>query len=262
MKEYFEVTNSFKKLLQKYNAEEDSFEIIVSFGNMNSKLNELNNENINKKLESIEENLILLDEKEEIKKVKFRIAMNIGEIENLLNEEDLEKQSVINIDRLKQKKEKINPAVVGTIASMSTLLMRTSPLGILAAGLLGTIGAKVINEQNRAKATTADLLVIGYYLSMYDHEGIFGEGISSAKAIESIAFALNVNANTLRGKRDYFDSIIPQEKRKSKRKGYSDIKSTAVYDAIIEEYSNYDENKVRNEVISIIEKYIPAEEKS
>lgn len=224
---------------------------------MNSKLNELKNENINKKLESIEENLILIEEKDEIKKVKFRIAMNIGEIENLLNESDLEKQSLLDIDSLVEKKEIMNPAVAGTVTTIAAALMRTSPLGILAAGLLGTLGAKVINDSNRAKASTSDLLVIGYYLSMYDHESIFGKDVSSAKAIESIAFALNVNANTLRGKRDYFDTLIPAEKRKSKRKGYLEIKSTAVYDSIIKEYSQYDEKKIREKVIEIIKKYIP-----
>jgi hypothetical protein len=70
---------------------------------------------------------------------------------------------------------------------------------------------------------------------------------------------LNVKPNTIRGKRDYFDSLIPKEDRKTKtRKGYNEIKSTKIYEAIIEKYShitNNDEKKMRKEIVDILAKY-------
>ena len=153
----------------------------------------------------------------------------------------------------------LNAAAAGMTASAGArALMKAGPLGMLAAGVLGVASMYILQDNEEPHIANKDLLAIAYYLSRFDHEYLFGLHISSAKAIDALGDVLHVKPNTIRGKRDYFDSLIPSKDRKSQRKGYNDIKSTKIYDEIINKYSyitNDDEKKMRKVVVDILAKY-------
>ena len=238
---------SLKEILKKENIDNDIFEIASRFGALKNALNyddELSSllndiENILKK--SLQSGGFNMED-------KLELFSMFGQLEN-----HLKNSSSHNNKKL------LNAAAVGMTASAGArALMKAGPLGMLAAGVLGVASTYILQDNEEPHISNKDLLTIAYYLSRFDHEHLFGLHISSAKAIEALGDVLNVKPNTLRGKRDYFDSLLPQEQRKSKRKGYDNIKSTQVYDTIIEKYNyitNHDEKKMRKIIIDILGKY-------
>ncbi len=159
------------------------------------------------------------------------------------------------------KNDKFMNALAGgmTASAGARALMKAGPMGMLAAGVLGVASTYILQDNEEPHIANKDLLTIAYYLSRFDHEHLFGLHLSSAKAIDALGDVLNVKSNTIRGKRDYFDSLIPQENRKTKtRKGYNEIKSTKIYEEIISKYNyitNEDEKQMRKVIVDILGKY-------
>jgi len=238
---------SLKEILKKEDIDNDIFEIASRFGaiknalsyddELASILNDIGN--ILKK--SLQSGAFNMED-------KLELFSMFGQLENHLK----------NSSQHKNKKI-LNAAAAGMTASAGArALMKAGPMGMLAAGVLGVASTYILQDNEEPHISNKDLLTIAYYLSRFDHEHLFGLHISSAKAIDALGDVLNVKPNTLRGKRDYFDSLIPNKDRKSDRKGYSEIKSTKIYDAIIEQYdyiSNDDEKKMRKIIIDILGKY-------
>jgi hypothetical protein len=239
--------SELKNILKKENINNDIFEIASRFGAIKNALaydDELaailnDVENILKK--SLQSGGFDMED-------KLELFSMFGQLENHLK----------NSSQHKNKKI-LNAAAAGMTASAGArALMKAGPMGMLAAGVLGVASTYILQDNEEPHISNKDLLTIAYYLSRFDHEHLFGLHISSAKAIDALGDVLNVKPNTLRGKRDYFDSLIPNKDRKSDRKGYSEIKSTKIYDAIIEQYSyisNDDEKKMRKIIVDILGKY-------
>lgn len=238
---------ALKEILKKESIDNDIFEIASRFGalknalayddELSSVLNDV--ENILKK--SLQNGGFEMED-------KLELFSMFGQLENHLK----------NSSEHKNKKI-LNAAAVGMTASAGArALMKAGPMGMLAAGVLGVASTYILQDNEEPHISNKDLLTIAYYLSRFDHEHLFGLHISSAKAIDALGDVLNVKPNTLRGKRDYFDSLLPKELRKSDRKGYNNIKSTKIYDEIIEKYSyitNDDEKKMRKIIVDILAKY-------
>ena len=238
---------SLKEILKKENINNDIFEIASRFGaikntlayddDLASLLNDV--ENILKK--SLQSGGFDMED-------KLELFSMFGQLENHLK----------NSSEHKNKKL-LNAAAVGMTASAGArALMKAGPMGMLAAGVLGVASTYILQDNEEPHISNKDLLTIAYYLSRFDHEHLFGLHISSAKAIDALGDVLNVKSNTLRGKRDYFDSLVESSLRKSDRKGYNEIKSTKVYDEIIKKYryiSNDDEKKMRKIIVDILGKY-------
>ncbi len=245
------ITNiiDLKEILKKDNIDNDIFEIASRFGaiknslrhddELSAQINDI--ENILKK--SLTQGTFHISDKLELFSMIGAIE---GHLKNTKSQED-------DLDRT------LNATAAGMTASAGArVLMKAGPMGMLAAGVLGVAGYYIMQKNEEPHIANKDLLVIAYYLSRFDHENLFGMHISSAKALDALGNVLNVKPNTIRGKRDYFDSIIDKKDRKSERKGYSDIKSTKVYDDIIEKYSyitNNDEKEMRKVVVEVLQKY-------
>ncbi len=249
MVDIVENITSLKNILKKDNINDDIFEIASRFGAIKSSLKE--DDELSALLQDIE--LILknaLTQGEFKFEDKLELFSMIGALENHVKNTTNEKDSMQDI---------LNATATAMTASAGArALMKSGPMGMLAAGVLGVAGYYILQKNEDPHISNKDLLIIAYYLSRFDHEQLFGLHISSTKAIEALSDVLNVKPNTLRGKRDYFDSLIPSKDRKSDRKGYSEIKSTKIYDEIIKEYryiSNDDEKTMRKEVVKILEKY-------
>lgn len=239
--------SELKDILKKENINNDIFEIASRFGaiknalgfddELSSVLNDI--ENILKK--SLQGGSFDMED-------KLELFSMLGALENHVKNSDSSKNS-----------KTLNAVAAGMTASAGArALMKAGPMGMLAAGVLGVASVYILQDNEEPHISNKDLLTIAYYLSRFDHEHLFGLHLSSAKAIDALGDVLNVKPNTLRGKRDYFDSLIPNENRKSDRKGYSEIKSTKIYDAIIEKYSyisNDDEKKMRKIIVDILGKY-------
>jgi len=238
---------SLKEILKKENINNDIFEIASRFGA------------IKNALAYDDELASILNDVETILKTslksgafdmedKLELFSMFGQLENHLKNSSQHKNKNI-----------LNATAMGMTASAGArALMKAGPMGMLAAGVLGVASTYILQDNEEPHISNKDLLTIAYYLSRFDHEHLFGLHISSAKAIDALGDVLNVKPNTLRGKRDYFDSLIPNQDRKSDRKGYSEIKSTKIYDAIIAQYSyisNDDEKKMRKIIVDILGKY-------
>jgi hypothetical protein len=239
---------NLKNILKKENVNNDIFEIASRFGaiknglsyddELSSVLNDI--ENVLKK--SLQNGSFEMED-------KLELFSMLGALENHVKKDQTNKNS-----------NTINSVAAGMTASAGArALMKAGPMGMLAAGVLGVASMYILQDNEEPHISNKDLLTIAYYLSRFDHEHLFGLHISSSKAIDALADVLNVKPNTLRGKRDYFDSLIPKEQRKTQtRKGYSEIKSTKVYDEIIKTYSyisNDDEKKMRKIIVDILGKY-------
>ncbi len=236
-----------KAILKKEDINNDIFEIASRFGaiknalayddELASILNDI--ENILKK--SLQSGDFDMED-------KLELFSMLGALENHVKSSNSNKSS-----------KTLNAVAAGMTASAGArALMKAGPMGMLAAGVLGVASVYILQDNEEPHISNKDLLTIAYYLSRFDHEHLFGLHISSAKAIDALGDVLNVKPNTLRGKRDYFDSLIPTKDRKSDRKGYSEIKSTKIYDAIIEQYSyisNDDEKRMRKIIVDILGKY-------
>lgn len=239
--------NDLKTILKKENIDNDIFEIASRFGaiknalsfddELASALNDI--ENILKK--SLQSGSFNIED-------KLELFSMLGALENHVKNYDSNNNSKI-----------LNTVAAGMTASAGArVLMKAGPMGMLAAGVLGLASTYILQDNEEPHISNKDLLTIAYYLSRFEHEHLFGLHISSAKAIDALGDVLNIKPNTLRGKRDYFDSLIPNEDRQSNRKGYSEIKSTKIYDVIIEHYSyitNNDEKKMRKVIVDILGKY-------
>lgn len=237
-----------KAILKKENIDNDIFEIASRFGAIKNALS--NDDELSSLLNDIEQILkkSLMNGGFDFED-KLELFSMFGGLEN-------------HISSLSSKntEQMLNAAAVGMSASAGArVLMKSGPLGMLAAGVLGVASTYILQSNEEPHIANKDLLTIAYYLSRFDHEHLFGLHLSSAKAIDALGDVLNVKSNTIRGKRDYFDSLIPKEDRKTKtRKGYSELKSTKIYDEIIEKYvliTNDDEKKMRKIVVDILEKY-------
>jgi hypothetical protein len=239
---------NLKNILKKENIDNDIFEIASRFGaiknalSYDDELSQLINDIQNILKSSLKNGAFDMED-------KLELFSMFGALENHIKN-----------DTSNQSNKILNAAAVGMSASAGArVLMKAGPMGMLAAGVLGIASAYILQENEEPHISNKDLLIIAYYLSRFDHEHLFGFHISSAKAIEALGDVLNVKPNTIRGKRDYFDSLIPKEDRKTKtRKGYNEIKSTKIYEAIIEKYSNItnnDEKKMRKEIVDILAKY-------
>ena len=240
-----DITN-LKNILKQENIDNDIFEIASRFGAIKNALS------YDDELSS------LLNDIEQILK---KSLMNGGfDFEDKLELFSMFGGLENHLSKTSEEDKVLNSAAAGMTASAGArVLMKAGPLGMLAAGVLGVASTYILQNNEEPHIANKDLLTIAYYLSRFDHEHLFGLHLSSAKAIDALGDVLHVKPNTIRGKRDYFDSLIPQEDRKTKtRKGYSEIKSTKVYDEIIEKYSlirNEDEKKMRKIVVDILEKY-------
>jgi len=238
-----------KEILKKDNIDNDIFEIASRFGAIKNSLR--HDDELSAQLNDIEQIL-----KKSLSQGAFHISDKlelfamIGALEGYLKNRKLPDDDL---------KHTLNATATGMTASAGArVLMKAGPMGMLAAGVLGVASYYIMQKNEEPHISNKDLLIIAYYLSRFDHENLFGIHISSAKAMDALGDVLNVKPNTIRGKRDYFDSILPSKDRKSDRKGYSNIKSTKVYDEIIEKYryiSNADEEKMRKVVVDVLKKY-------
>ncbi|WP_321779288.1 hypothetical protein [Sulfurimonas sp.] len=247
MNETIQNITSLKDILKKDNIDNDIFEIASRFGaiknalsyddELSSSLNDI--ENILKK--SLMSGGFKMED-------KLELFSMFGALENHLKNSSLTDENKL-----------LNSVAGGLSASAGArVLMKAGPMGMLAAGVLGVATTYILQNNEEPHIANKDLLTIAYYLSRFDHEYLFGLHLSSAKAIDAIGDVLNVKPNTIRGKRDYFDSLLPQEDRKSSRKGYNEIKSTKIYEEIIEKYSyitNNDEQRMRKVIVDILGKY-------
>jgi hypothetical protein len=239
--------SNLKLILKKENIDNDIFEIASRFGaiknalSFDDELSELLNdiETILKK--SLMSGGFSFED-------KLELFSMLGGLENHVKKSSDNDNSTF-----------LNSVAGGLTASAGArVLMKAGPMGMLAAGVLGVATTYILHKNEEPHIANKDLLTIAYYLSRFDHEYLFGLHLSSAKAIDALGNVLNVKPNTIRGKRDYFDSLLPIEKRKSSRKGYNEIKSTKVYEEIIKKYSyitNDDEQKMRKVIVDILGKY-------
>lgn len=241
--------SDLKNILKKENIDNDIFEIASRFGAIKNALRD--DDELSQLLNEIEQIL-----RKSLLNGKFNFEDKL-ELFSMFGAVDNHVKSSKSSD-----KEKLLTAVASgmTLSASARVLMNAGPMGMLAAGVLGVAGSYIVEKKNEEPhISNKDLLTIAYYLSRFDHEFIFGEHMSSAKAMDALGDVLNVKPNTLRGKRDYFDSLIPQEDRKTKtRKGYNEIKSTKIYEDIIARYSyvsNDDEKKMRKVIVDILAKY-------
>ena len=248
MKSVIQNIIDLKELLKKDNIDDDIYEIASRFGAIKNALsNEDDLSGILKDIEvilksSLSNGLFNISE-------KLELFSMFGSVENHLK---------YNFQNTKLEKGLNATGIAMTASAGARALMGAGPMGMLAAGVLGVAGYYIMKNNEEPHISNKDLLTIAYYLSRFDHEHLFGLHISSAKAIDAIGDVLNVKPNTIRGKRDYFDSIIPKEQRKSDRKGYSEIKSTKAYEEIIKKYShiqNEDEKVMRKVIVDVLAKY-------
>lgn len=247
MHNILEDIQTLKEILKKENINDEIFEIAFRFGAIKNALSfddelvALLNEIENILRKSLMNNTFKMED-------KLELFSMFGQIENHLKSNLVHKNNKL-----------INDTTIGMTASAGAkVLMKAGPMGLLAAGVLGVANTYILQNNEEPHISNKDLLTIAYYLSRFDHEHLFGLHISSAKAIDALGNVLNVKPNTLRGKRDYFDSLLPNELRKSDRKGYNEIKSTKIYDEIIQQYdyiSNEDEKKMRKAIVDILGKY-------
>ena len=217
---------NLKEILKKDDINDDIYEIASRFGAIKNALS-LEDE-LSQMLNDIENILktSLTNGKFDISE-KLELFSMFGSLENHLK----------NNSNISEYEHGLNATGVAMSASAGArALMNAGPMGMLAAGVLGVASYYIMKNNEEPHISNKDLLTIAYYLSRFDHEHLFGLHLSSAKALDALGDVLNVKPNTIRGKRDYFDSILPKDQRKSERKGYSEIKSTKVYDEIIEKY--------------------------
>ncbi|RLA78380.1 MAG: hypothetical protein DRG78_15250 [Epsilonproteobacteria bacterium] len=240
--------SQLKDILKKENIDKDIFEIASRFGAIKNTLS--HDDELSEVLNDIEQIL-----KKSIMSGNFdfedklELFSQFGALENYLK----------SIESTK-KNEFLGASTTAMSASVGArALMGAGPMGMLAAGVLGIASYYIMKDNEEPHIANNDLLTIAYYLSRFDHEYLFGLHLSSAKAIDALGDVLNVKPNTIRGKRDYFDTLLPLKDRKTKtRKGYSEIKSKKAYDKIIEKYSfitNDDEKKMRKVIVDILGKY-------
>jgi len=242
-----DITN-LKEILKKENIDNDIFEIASRFGAIKNALTY-----------DDELSAFLNDIEQILKKSLMNVTFNFEDKLELFSMFGGLENHISNI-KTKNKDKILNATAVGMSASAGArVLMKAGPLGMLAAGVLGIASTYILQSNEEPHIANKDLLTIAYYLSRFDHEHLFGLHLSSAKAIDALGDVLNVKSNTIRGKRDYFDSLIPLEQRKTKtRKGYNEIKSTKAYEEIIDKYdyiSNEDEKKMRKIIVDILGKY-------
>jgi len=237
-----------KDILKKENIDNDIFEIASRFGAIKNALN--HDDELSEVLNDIEQILkkSLMSGSFDFED-KLELFSQFGALENHLKNTESTKEN-----------EFLSASATAMSASVGArALMGAGPMGMLAAGVLGVASYYIMKDNEEPHIANKDLLTIAYYLSRFDHEYLFGIDLSSAKAIDALGDVLNVKPNTIRGKRDYFDTLLPLKDRKTKtRKGYSEIKSTKVYDDIIEKYSfitNDDEKKMRKVIVDILGKY-------
>jgi len=247
MNENLKNITDLKNILKKENIDNDIFEIASRFGAIKNALSY--DDELSQILNDIENILkVSLQNGSFNMEDKLELFSMFGALENHIKNSNANKNS-----------KTLNAMAAGMTASAGArALMKAGPMGMLAAGVLGVASVYILQDNEEPHISNKDLLTIAYYLSRFDHEHLFGLHISSAKAIDALGDVLNVKPNTLRGKRDYFDSLIPSKDRKSNRKGYSEIKSTKVYEDIIKQYdyiSNDDEKKMRKVIIDILGKY-------
>lgn len=225
----------------------DLIDLYSEFGALESSLLALNNNKINEHIKEISELLEKLYDDKDKDKQKLYIALKIGaiikEVENIDNHDSSIKSALATG----------TAAVVGARA-----LLKAGPLGMLAAGVLGVAGGLLLaKENNQRPLDSTGVLTIAYYLSMYDHHDLFGKGISAIKAFEAIGSVINVSHNTLKSRRDCFDSLIPKEKRVNKKRDSNLCSESNAfeYKKIIKEYDGYDEEKMRRKIEDILENY-------
>ena len=249
MKFVIENVIDLKEILKKDNINGDIYEIASKLGAIK---NELSHDNDLTILLNDIENILktsLTQSKFDISD-KLELFSMLGALESHLknsNSSDNTFEHTLNTS-----------SVAMTASAGAKVLMKAGPMGMLAAGVLGVAGYYIMQNNEEPHISNKDLLTLAYYLSRFDHEFLFGLHISSAKALDALGDVLHIKPNTIRGKRDYFDSLLPQQDRSSERKGYSEIKSTKIYDEIIDNYkyiSNNDEKKMRKIVIDILAKY-------
>lgn len=225
----------------------DLIDLYSAFGALQSSLQSLKNHKIDEYTNEISELLEKLYENEQNQKQKLYIALKIGAI-------------IKEVENIQRNSKSINTVVAAGTAAVvgARMLMRAGPLGLLAAGVLGVAGGILLAKENDQRPLdTTGVLTIAYYLSMYDHHNLFGEGVSAIKAFEAIGSVINVSHNTLKSRRDCFDSLIPKEKRvNTKRDSNLCSDSNAIeYKKIIEAYQSYDEQKMRKKIQDILEEY-------
>jgi len=248
VKKVIEDIIDLKEVLKKNDINDDMYEIASRFGAIKNALS--SEDDLAEILNDIE---IIL--KNSLTNGAFDISEKLelfsmfGSLENHLK----------NTSITSEYEHGLNATGVAMSASAGArALMGAGAMGMLAAGVLGVAGYYIMKNNEEPHISNKDLLTITYYLSRFDHEHLFGLHISSAKAIDALGNVLNVKPNTIRGKRDYFDSILPKKQRKSERKGYSEIKSTKIYDEIIEKYNyitNEDEKEMRKVIVDVLTKY-------
>jgi len=233
-----DLIKEIKDKLQRFDNKqsEDLFFLIGNFKHLEKILTQYNDEGINQTFKFI--NKIL----------KQAFNQNILEDNNIfeLLQETLYIQKFINDLEKKSSSNKNNNKV------------RNVAIGVGLTAMGFAVGKAFINSNRSSKnLENPEILTISYYLSRYDHDNLFDHPISAAKAIENIAKILNIKPNTLRNKRDYFDTFLNAKgiKTKSERKGYSNAKLTKLYDEIINQYHSEKEEKIRTKIISILNNY-------
>ncbi len=89
---------------------------------------------------------------------------------------------------------------------------------------------------------------VAFYLSKYEHEGIFEEDLNQGETINKLANKLNVKPNTLKNKRDLFDPYCSK-----KRVGW--VQQAKLSDELQEIFDNY-KSKSNEEILKEIQGFL------
>lgn len=244
MQEILNNLDTFQELLK--DEKTDIMDLFRSFGILSDQVKSLNKPIISQNIDEIAALLEALYDGDP--KQKLFIALKIGTITN-------------EIKKSQKPDTSLNAIAAGSAAVVGArMLMGAGPLGMLAAGVLGVAGGLLLAKENDQRPLdNVSVLTIAYYLSMYDHHSLFGEGISAIKAFEALGSVLNIKHNTLKSRRDCFDSIIPKEQRVNKNRDSTLCKNTQTnieeYKKIINTYKTYDEEHMREVIEGLLETY-------
>lgn len=196
---------------------------------------------ISKTIKKIEPHIPII--KQSSPQIGEKLADNIKYINQILeNKED--------VDKIYNAITKISSKIGQYFENNPNAKKAVLTAGVVGLGIAGfMLGKKLIESYRDSKNFENDnILTIAYYLSRYEHDGLFNHPISFSKAVSIIAEWLSMKPNTLKNKRDYFDTIVEE----SKRKGYTNTNIPEKYYDIQNKLKNKNQSEIKIDVIKIL----------